>query len=48
MNELWTEILVGVADAVAGYQKPIERLSNRLYRWAHLLRQHVATRRAYG
>ena len=46
MNELWTEVLTGVADAVEGCQKPIERLSNRLYRWALLLRNHAAGRRA--
>lgn len=46
MNELWTEVLIGVADAVAGVQKPIERLSNRIWRWALLIRQRVAKRRA--
>lgn len=46
MNELWTEILFGVAITVKGLQWPFERVSNRLYRWALLLRNHAAGRRA--
>ena len=42
---IWTEVLTGVADAIKGIQQPIERLSNRLYRWHYLLRGHVEMRR---
>ena len=46
MNELWTKVLIKVADAIRSLQRPIERLSNRTWRWQFLIRQYVAGRRA--
>ena len=46
LTTIWLAVLSGVSRALHGLQRPVERLSNRLFRWYFLLRNHVAGRRA--
>lgn len=46
MYDLWTEVMTIAATAIKGLQRPVESLSNHMYRWALLLRNHTDGRRA--